>query len=170
MGDSSKGPTLIDRIAQPDIVAPGNRVLSDAGWNFPNPANPVATANTIWAKYYNVVAGPFQRFQWLNGTSMATPVVSAAAAILLQRDPTLTPDQVKPRLMNTANKQFPTAATAYDRASNQAYTTYHDLFTVGAGYLDVAAALANTDKATGRALSPVVTRNTNGTMTLAHFS
>ena len=29
------------------------------------------------------------------------------------------------------------------------YTSYDDMFTVGAGYLDIAAALANTDKAAG---------------------
>ena len=37
----------------------------------------------------------------LTGTSMATAVVSGAAALLLQRRPTLTPDQVKALLVGT---------------------------------------------------------------------
>ena len=58
---------------------------------------------------------------------MATPVVSGAAVLLLQQNPSLTPDQVKARLMKAA---------------------------IGAGYLDVQAALANTDIATLPAISP----------------
>jgi serine protease AprX len=37
----------------------------------------------------------------LSGTSMAAPMVSGAAALLLQDEPNLNPDQVKYRLMNT---------------------------------------------------------------------
>ena len=37
---------------------------------------------------------------------MATPVVSGAAALLIQKSPSLTPDQVKARLMKTATKSF----------------------------------------------------------------
>ncbi|MBM3798029.1 MAG: hypothetical protein FJW31_29225 [Acidobacteria bacterium] len=40
--------------------------------------------------------------------------------------------------------------------TGKVYKSNHDLFTVGAGYLNVAAALSNTDKATLNALSPSV--------------
>ena len=40
----------------------------------------------------------------LSGTSMATPMVSGAVALMLQQKPALTPDQVKARLMKTAWK------------------------------------------------------------------
>lgn len=39
---------------------------------------------------------------WLNGTSMAAGVVSGVVALMLQKQPKLTPDEVKFRLMNTA--------------------------------------------------------------------
>ena len=107
------------------------------------------------------------QFTMLNGTSMATPVVSGAVADMLQASPSLTPDQVKARLMKTAYKTFPISSTAVDTVSGQSFTSYYDVFTVGAGYLDVAAALANHDVASGTAMSPIAQYNaTNQTVYL----
>jgi len=85
---------------------------------------------------------------------MATPMVSGAVALLLQKNPNLTPDQVKARLMKTATKNFPSTSIATDPATSITYTSTYDLFTVGAGYLDVWAALTDRSVATGSALSP----------------
>lgn len=158
---SSKGPTLIDRIAKPDLVAPGNHVVSmdlQGG-----------------AKSTLVAYAPLNRvndnYMLLNGTSMATGSVSGAVALMIQKDPTLTPDQVKARLMKTAAKSFPSSSIVTDPQSLVTYTTYYDMFTVGAGYLDVAAALANTDKIAGEALSPrVVPPSTNGVAAMEYGS
>jgi len=79
--------------------------------------------------------------------------------LLLQHTPSLTPDQVKARLMKSAYKTFPRDSTATDPSTGNKYTSQYDIFTIGAGYLDIQAALSNTDLApakVGSALSPVV--------------
>ena len=61
----------------------------------------------------------------MSGTSMAAPVVSGAIALLLQDEPDLTPDQVKYRLIATANQDW----SGYDEAK------------AGAGNVDAFAAV-----------------------------
>ena len=75
--------------------------------------------------YKTVAASPARDGDYyeLSGTSMAAPMVSATAALLFQKDPTLNPATVKARLMKSADKD--------DRM----------VFETGAGYLDVDAAL-----------------------------
>jgi len=102
------------------------------------------------------VSGDYFR---LSGTSMATPVVSGAAALLIQQHPSLTPDQVKARLMKTAAKALNLYSTGIDALTLQAYQDQADIFTVGAGYVDINAALANNDLATLPALSPTAVHN-----------
>jgi serine protease AprX len=94
---------------------------------------------------------------------MAAPVVSGAAALMIQADPTLTPDTVKARLMKSAAKTFPQYSSWTDPATGVTYTSQYDAFTVGAGYVDVAAALAATDvvPAGMNAKSPSVTYDPN---------
>src|SRR5689334_2880583 len=147
---SSKGPTLVDHIAKPDLVAPGNRVVSlrDPGSTLDtnNPRFDVATCPSP-------SCGAASMYFRLSGTSMATPVVSGAAALMLQKDPTLTPDMVKARMMKTAYKGQPMYSTTAD-GSGITYSLQRDIFTYGAGYLDVAAALNSSDVAVGVAVSP----------------
>ncbi len=150
---SSKGPTYIDLTAKPDIVAPGNLVVSllapGSTLQAEYPGNVIASSQYTTSSHSN---GP--AYFRLSGTSMATPVVSGAVALMLQKDPSLTPDTVKARLMKTASKKFPLTSTAYDPTTGKSYTSVYDMFTVGAGYLDVAAVLANHDSAYGSAASP----------------
>jgi len=171
---SSKGPTLYDHVVKPDLVAPGNQVVSLA-----TPSNYDSgvglwdnySSTHILSTYYDPAAWPGTDtwYYRISGTSMATPVVSGAAALLLQQHPTLTPDQVKARLMKTAYKTFPRYSTATDPATGATYTSQYDMFTVGAGYLDIQAALSNTDLApttVGSALSPSVTHDASGNTVL----
>jgi len=162
---SSKGPTLYDHFVKPDLVAPGNRIdsLRVAGstldTNYPSfevPPTECPSSATCPTEYFR-----------LSGTSMATPVVSGAVALMLQQSSTLTPDTVKARLMKTAWKGFGQYSTAFDIYNNEYYDQY-DMFTYGAGYLDIDAALGSTDVASGQALSPTAVLNSNGTITIAN--
>lgn len=72
---SSAGPTALSLRLKPDVAAPGVGIVSSVpgGW------------------------------QSLSGTSMATPHVAGAVALLLERHPSWTPEQVKAALVATAN-------------------------------------------------------------------
>jgi serine protease AprX len=159
---SSKGPTLVDSIVKPDLVAPGNLVVSLMASTSATLATQYPSNNMPLSYYqYLGLSLPANTFFKLSGTSMATPVVSGAAAILLQANPAMTPDQVKARLMLTAYKTFPTSSVATDPTTGLTYLSYYDIFTVGAGYLDIEAALASKALASGTALSPTAVYNSS---------
>src|SRR5581483_4056094 len=134
---SSKGPTLIDHVVKPDLVAPGNNVISlrapHSTLDAKHPGNEVSGAHDslLNPSYFS-----------LSGTSMATPVVSGAVALVLQQNPSLTADQVKARLMKTADKMLFPQFDSFTLAG-VSYEHQYDVFTVGAGYLDIPAALSN---------------------------
>ena len=96
---SSAGPTPLSLRLKPDVVAPGSSILSaqPGGWGT------------------------------LSGTSMATPHVSGSVALLLQRHPDWSPEQVKAALTVTARPVGSGASRA-------------DPTRAGAGLVDVAAA------------------------------
>jgi serine protease AprX len=103
----------IDGFKKPDLVAPGTNIVArlvnqNMGLANAHPSHKVGT------QYFR-----------MSGTSMSAPMVSAAAALLLQDEPNLTPDQVKYRLMATAKK------TGWSYYSSKS----------GAGYLDIPAAV-----------------------------
>jgi serine protease AprX len=138
---SSKGPTAIDHIVKPDLVAPGNQVVSEQSPNsmlvteYPTNQIPTNDYNPAGSSSYS----PY--FLTLSGTSMATPVVSGVAAMLIDGDSALTPDQVKARLMRTAWRGFPATMTiAVTTPTAATYTVYSDIFTIGAGMVDAWAA------------------------------
>ncbi len=85
---SGAGPTL-DGFAKPDLVAPGAHMVSVV----PDHSLLVDQypANKLSDKYFK-----------LAGTSQATAVVSGVAALILSRNPGLTPNEVKMRLTASA--------------------------------------------------------------------
>jgi hypothetical protein len=105
------GPRYGDYGLKPDISAPGVDILA------------ARSGGNAQDGYY----------QTMSGTSMATPHVAGAAAILAQQHQDWTPAQLKDALMSTS-KPLP-------------YTAYQ----IGAGRLDIAASIASTLTATGSA-------------------
>lgn len=67
-------------------------------------------------------------------------MVSGAAALLFQQNPSLTPDQVKGLLMKSATRLPQGTSTAVDPLTGEQYLITNDIFTVGAGLLNVSAA------------------------------
>lgn len=81
---SSRGPSPY-AMKKPDIVAPGTEIIS--------------CSSGIRLKgrcYQNAYAAK-------SGTSMATPIVSGGAALLLQKNPALSNEEVKRKLLHTAH-------------------------------------------------------------------
>src|SRR3989475_8989246 len=109
-----------DSNAKPDLVAPGRRIVSIRV--------PGSALDTLFPERV-VVARNGSTYFRLTGTSMATAVVSGAAALLLARRPDLSPDQVKALLVGTTQQ--------YGQASGKGLP---DPIADGSGLLDAYAA------------------------------
>lgn len=85
---SSRGPT-VDGLHKPDLVAPGVSITA-----------PAARRSVL-----SLQQGRRRTTDYitLSGTSMATPVCAGIVALLLQNQPTLRPDEVKERLVQSAD-------------------------------------------------------------------
>src|SRR5215470_8626740 len=144
---SSKGPSFIDHVVKPDIVAAGNKVISTLAPNASMDTTYTTTQVPLSNYQYTSSTSNSAYYFRLSGTSMAAPQVAGAAALMLQKNPSLTPDQLKARLMKSAYKNIPTFSYSTDSATGTVYYEQADIFTVGAGYLDISAALNSTDSA-----------------------
>ena len=111
-GFSSRGPTrgatrlsngqrVVDNLLKPDLLAPGNAMISAAATSSLGQWNKLAASNSslligLTGQVMN------QTLMFLSGTSVSAPVVSGAVALMLQANPGLTPPLVKASLQYSA--------------------------------------------------------------------
>jgi minor extracellular serine protease Vpr len=117
-GFSSVGPSTGSSLIKPDLVAVGTNVYS------------AAETYDISGDVYSSTG-----FAAASGTSLATPLVSGAAAMVKQKHPTWTAAQVKSALVNTVAEAVQT-----DDASSGTFLPV-DIQSFGAGLLDAGAAV-----------------------------
>jgi serine protease AprX len=117
-GYSSRGPTAVDFEAKPDVVAPGTGMVSLA-----DPASKMYLTKAAFLLTGSLLR-PFKPYLSLTGTSMASPVVAGTVALMLQANPSLTPNMVKAIIQYTAQEYGP-----------------YDSLTQGAGFLNTRGAV-----------------------------
>ena len=109
---SSRGPTRYDLLLKPDVVAPGNKIVS------------LEAAGSHLATTYpslRVAGSGTNAFRQMSGTSMAAAMVSGGAALLLESSPTLTVRQLKVALQVTAKPMISEGLVAAGTGSVNLY-------------------------------------------------
>jgi minor extracellular serine protease Vpr len=122
---SSMGPTVDNRV-KPDIAAPGDWIISSFRSDFRYDAS-MDNYITNWVDAFST-RYPYGAY---HGTSMSSPFVAGAVALLLEANPTLSPDQVKLALTQSAKQDEFTGAISNDGDNSW-----------GAGKIDVKSAIA----------------------------
>ncbi|MCH9647386.1 MAG: S8 family peptidase [Deltaproteobacteria bacterium] len=98
---SSRGPTRLLR-QKPEVAAPGTNIVSSASLaGRPNPGSPAGT-DLVPARTS------------MSGTSMASPHVAGIAALMLERNPRLSSEQIRKLLIASASP--PAGVTPFDNA------------------------------------------------------
>ncbi|MCV5948252.1 S8 family serine peptidase, partial [Escherichia coli] len=99
----------LDDFDAPTITAPGTgRIFASNAGRFTTDIVSVRSASNLTANGTTddtelpPYAIPF--YTQISGTSMATPFVAGVVALMLDADPTLTPDEIKQILVDTASR------------------------------------------------------------------
>ncbi|MCP4416149.1 MAG: S8 family serine peptidase [Chloroflexi bacterium] len=120
MSFSAQGPTL-EQFVKPDVIAPGGHIRS-----YMSEDSHLATNHSQFYDEGNYFT--------MSGTSQSAAVVSGIVALMLEADPSLTPDDVKCRLMSTAR-------LAFDNNGDLKASIYQQ----GAGLVDANAAVNSSE-------------------------
>lgn len=123
---------------QLDVLAPGSWVRG------PFAGDPGYNHLPWWSKGIgDLVGGNAGNFYYVGGTSMATPHVAATAALLLEKDPSLTQSEIESILKSSALPIPAGSATVWDLTPSQGWYTYSwGVDATGAGLIQVDAAIA----------------------------
>jgi len=121
-----------------DVLAPGSWVRG------PFAGDPGFNHLPWWSKGIGDLAGGNSgNFYYVGGTSMATPHVAATAALLLEKNPSLTQSEIETILKSTALTIPPGSATVFDLSPIQDYYTYSwGADATGSGLIQIDAAIA----------------------------
>jgi subtilisin family serine protease len=129
-GTTTDGSTTVDTTDNDKLAGYSSRGSRGAGDLKPDVT---AVGDTV----FSVLPGSGTEGQDMSGTSMATPMVAGLAALVLDKHPGWSPEQVKADIMNTADANLYVDGTA-DPSSDR-----YAPMRVGAGRIDAATALSN---------------------------
>ncbi len=107
---SSHGPTTDNR-TKPEITAPGLTIASSVS-SFDTAYSATGSSKTnVVRTFTNPLNGKNYYYGEMSGTSMSSPMATGIVALLLQVNPSFTPQQIKNILAQTAIKDTYTTAT-----------------------------------------------------------
>lgn len=98
---SSKGPT-VDGRTKPNITGPGTAIGSAINSVDPAYASGGTNYNSVTNEFVSPLNGTTYAYAMSQGTSMSSPAVAGIVALMLQVNPSLSPDQIQTILYNTA--------------------------------------------------------------------
>lgn len=108
-GFTSRGPYVDGRVS-PDISAPGSTIATACNSADTNYSETGASKSNVVSKYTDPITGKNYYYVEFRGTSASSPVAAGIIALLLQISHTLTPNEVRSLLAETAIKDFYTGA------------------------------------------------------------
>ena len=98
---SSRGPTLVDGLVKPDLVAPGNRIgAAESAVTSPTASNSYSTdgggllGGLVLGDSGTTTPDATGTYRIWSGTSFSAPAVSGTVALMLEANPSLTPSIV----------------------------------------------------------------------------